>query len=50
MNVDHNKHTCVSCHFLLSNDDLLRAVDDEIATRVQWTLIQLSQITIRQVV
>ena len=40
--------TCIGSHFLLCNEHLLRAVDDEISAGVQGTLVKLREIAVCQ--
>jgi len=42
--------TSVCGHLLLRNENLLRAVDDEVAAGIQRTLVQLSEISVREAV
>ena len=38
----------ISCHLLLSNQYLLRAIDNKVSSRIKRTLVQFSQISVRQ--
>ena len=38
--------TCVCSHLLLGNENFLRAINDEVSTRVKRTFIELSEITV----